>query len=239
MEQTTKLLVSVRSAAEARLAIEGGTDIIDVKQPSRGSLGQPDEKVVSEIVEVIQGKVPCSVALGEWRESKPMQLPKSISWAKVGLAGVSNTHERQQAWLAWLKAQRSFFPVQLVGVVYADQLRSGSIKFGRMLEWMIGVQQACETASGILVDTFIKDGRGLLYWQSLDKIRRWQKQCRQHGLFLALAGSLTLRDVSLLVKQVQPDVIAARGAACAGGARGASVQADRVRSLARCLRASS
>ena len=35
---------------------------------------------------------------------------------------------------------------------------------------------------------------------------------------------------------VQPDVIAVRGAACAGNARAGSIQPDRVRSLAQCLR---
>ena len=34
-----RLLVSVRSAAEARAALSGGADIIDAKEPSLGSLG--------------------------------------------------------------------------------------------------------------------------------------------------------------------------------------------------------
>ena len=34
-----QLLVSVRSAEEARAALEGGAALIDVKEPSRGSLG--------------------------------------------------------------------------------------------------------------------------------------------------------------------------------------------------------
>ena len=36
-----KLLVSVVSAEEARLALAGGADIIDVKDPSEGALGAP------------------------------------------------------------------------------------------------------------------------------------------------------------------------------------------------------
>ena len=36
-----KLLVSVVSAAEARAALRGGADVIDVKDPSRGALGAP------------------------------------------------------------------------------------------------------------------------------------------------------------------------------------------------------
>jgi uncharacterized protein (UPF0264 family) len=40
-----RLLVSVANAAEARTALEGDADIIDVKDPSRGSLGMADASV--------------------------------------------------------------------------------------------------------------------------------------------------------------------------------------------------
>ena len=36
-----RLLVSVVDAAEARLAVAGGVDIVDVKNPAEGSLGAP------------------------------------------------------------------------------------------------------------------------------------------------------------------------------------------------------
>ena len=35
----TRLLVSVRSAEEAEIALAGGADVIDVKEPRRGALG--------------------------------------------------------------------------------------------------------------------------------------------------------------------------------------------------------
>ncbi len=41
----TRLLVSVRSAAEAEIALSAGADLIDVKEPSRGSLGAADPAV--------------------------------------------------------------------------------------------------------------------------------------------------------------------------------------------------
>ena len=46
----TKLLVSVRSVAEARIALAGGVDLIDVKEPRRGSLGAADAGIIAEIV---------------------------------------------------------------------------------------------------------------------------------------------------------------------------------------------
>ena len=41
-----QLLVSVRSAGEAVDALAGGCQILDVKDPSRGSLGRADDSVV-------------------------------------------------------------------------------------------------------------------------------------------------------------------------------------------------
>ncbi|MEX0712176.1 MAG: (5-formylfuran-3-yl)methyl phosphate synthase, partial [Pirellulales bacterium] len=46
----TKLLVSVRSLAEARLALAAGVDLIDLKEPARGSLGALDPAVARQIV---------------------------------------------------------------------------------------------------------------------------------------------------------------------------------------------
>ena len=40
-EVAMRLLVSVVDAAEARLAVAGGVDIVDVKNPAEGSLGAP------------------------------------------------------------------------------------------------------------------------------------------------------------------------------------------------------
>ena len=46
----TRLLVSVRSAAEAEAALLGGADVIDVKEPDRGPLGRADDAVIAAVV---------------------------------------------------------------------------------------------------------------------------------------------------------------------------------------------
>ena len=54
-----RLLISVRDAAEARSAIAGGTDVIDVKEPSRGPLGRADDRVVREVVDTVRAARAC------------------------------------------------------------------------------------------------------------------------------------------------------------------------------------
>src|SRR5262245_15500947 len=89
----TRLLVSVRSAVEARTALDGGADIIDIKEPSHGSLGRANDRTIQEIIGVVKGRRLVSVALGEWQD-RPA-LPHFDGWwlAKVGFADNRDNHE--------------------------------------------------------------------------------------------------------------------------------------------------
>src|SRR5690242_18461623 len=60
-----KLLVSVRSAAEAQAALTGGASLIDVKEPARGSLGRADAATLTDVLRMVAGRRPVSAALGE------------------------------------------------------------------------------------------------------------------------------------------------------------------------------
>jgi uncharacterized protein (UPF0264 family) len=81
-----RLLVSVRNADEALMAARGGADIIDVKEPSKGSLGRASLENLLAIADALKQQqqhadrvrtepVPLSVALGEvqeWSESSSL-----------------------------------------------------------------------------------------------------------------------------------------------------------------------
>src|SRR3974377_74226 len=84
------LLISVRDAEEAKIALQSGADLIDVKEPLRGPLGPPDPRTVDEISRVISSKLPLSLALGElsdWDPKTWMLFPRGVSFAKRGLGG--------------------------------------------------------------------------------------------------------------------------------------------------------
>ena len=76
-----KLLVSVVSAAEARAALAGGADIIDVKDPREGALGAPSPRTLAEVVAAVDGAAPVSVALGDLPD-----LPHTAALAACGAA---------------------------------------------------------------------------------------------------------------------------------------------------------
>lgn len=60
-----RLLVSVADAADASAAIEGGADIIDAKDPSRGPLGPVNLATLGAIIATVAGRRPVSVAEGD------------------------------------------------------------------------------------------------------------------------------------------------------------------------------
>src|SRR6266496_2650971 len=91
--ETPGLLVSVRSVAEALTALAGGADVIDVKEPSRGSLGAADDDTISAVVRAVNGRAPVSAALGELVDliGSPIgdgtpTLVDGVSLFKIGLA---------------------------------------------------------------------------------------------------------------------------------------------------------
>ncbi len=225
----TQLLVSVRNADEARLALDAGAGLIDVKEPSRGPLGMPDSSVVREVVAVVGGRVAVSVALGELLEiSAPVGpiIPAGVGYAKLGLSGCGDRRDWVERWEAVLEA----YPpgVRRVAVVYADWQACRCPAPETIVAAASG--QRCEA---LLVDTFDKSrGRLLDHWPLAD-LGRFVERVRSAGMAIVLAGSL---DAAALtpVLSLEPDWIAVRGAVCRGGREG-QLDAALARTLVVCL----
>jgi hypothetical protein len=153
----------------------------------------------------------------------------SPTYLKLGFAGVSSPNEIQQ--LIQLAVER-VSPMNaspgIVAVAYADPERAGTVRPA-----LIPPLAKAAGAAGVLLDTYEKDGLGLLEWLSPGELLDWVRSARHEGLVSALAGSLRPGDLALIC-QVQPDVVGVRGAACIGGRRG-RVSEDRVRQFRRAL----
>jgi uncharacterized protein (UPF0264 family) len=236
------LLVSVRNLAEARAAIDGGCDRLDVKEPLRGPLGMADDDVIAGIAAFSlespgRDGLPCSVALGEmeeWRgQRSPFVPPRGVTDIKLGPA-------RTQTLEGWTEDWREIFdrlgsrqiePIRRVAVAYADwreaaapppeAILTAAIEFG---------------ANAFLIDTCRKDAGGLREVLNHHELRRLATTTRDAGLTFALAGSLRLGDIAPLA-EFQPDVIAVRGAACHQGHRSCEVSSECVRRLKAEIRA--
>jgi len=214
-----KLLVSVRSAAEARAALAGGADLIDVKEPSRGPLGPADPEEIREVLAAVGGRVPVSAALGEWLVWSDRPVPDGLEYAKWGLAELREL----QAWAVGLirKSTCARCPVL---AAYADFRRARSPE----PEWLVGAAIRFQFPA-FLIDTAVKDGSTLLDWIAPAALARMRFDLADAGVKVALAGSLDEAAIRRLAP-LAPDWFAVRGATCVGGRNG-TVCADRVRQL--------
>lgn len=209
------LLVSVRDAEEAAIAVAAAADVVDVKEPSRGPLGAADPAVLAEVADVVAGRVPLSAALGEVCD-RPAPLPASVAarlqFIKLGLAGCATVVD----WPArWQRATESYAAdLTRVAVIYADWRAARAPTPNEMLAW------AAEGGCGaLLVDTFDKRGGGLAELWSLEAVAELVAAARQLSLPVALAGSLTAEAIRRYVP-LGPAFVGVRGAACLGGREG-------------------
>ncbi|MGC8642264.1 MAG: (5-formylfuran-3-yl)methyl phosphate synthase [Isosphaeraceae bacterium] len=226
-----RLLVSVRSVAEASRAVEAGADIIDVKEPDFGSLGRADFSVWRQVRSALSPTVPLSVALGElneWLETGQAHPPagawEGLSYRKMGLAG---------AGLGWCQAWRELRSrlgrgkdPPWIAVAYADWKAAAAPDPNAILAT---VSDSPEIV-GILIDTWAKTEpfRPDAAWIA------WARRVHQTGLMLAVAGGLNRQSIPALAP-LAPDVVAVRGAACFGGARLAAIDPKRVAELTRAV----
>ena len=103
----------------------------------------------------------------------------------------------------------------------------------RFLRMWYAVLAADAGVTGVLIDTQVKDGAGLLHWLSPSELSAWVRHARGLGLLTGVAGALGAADLESACLGL-PDVVGFRGAACEGG-RSGRVAAARVASLRRRL----
>ena len=220
----TGLLVSVRSAIEARLAYQGGADIIDVKEPHLGSLGAATPSVWHEVYETVNQRVPVSIALGELCDDHAAPPTHRFAFAKMGLADCQHRMGWQRDWVRCMEALDP--ATGRVAVAYADWPVAGSPRPDDVLAF--GVEFGC---AALLVDTYQKSSGDLFSCLGDRSLRSLLEEARRQQIITVLAGSL--RELSFdAALALQPDYVAVRGAACAG-ARTACIDAGRVRQLKR------
>jgi (5-formylfuran-3-yl)methyl phosphate synthase len=224
-----RLLVSVVSGEEAQRALTGGADIIDVKDPGEGALGAPAPCVLSDVVRVVGTSAPVSVALGDLPD-----LPHTAALAargaalsgagfvKVGLRGVRDLGRAVAMMTAVADAVRvDGDGVSVIAAAYADAAALDPPALAPA--WLPALVERTRIA-GALVDTFVKDGRGLHSWLSESELADLMARTRRAGAIFAVAGQLRPGELC----RVAADVVGVRSAVCREGDRTSELQAELV-----------
>ncbi len=228
-----ELLISVTGAHEVGAAVAGGADIVDVKNPAEGSLGAGFPHVIRRVRALTPAETPVSAAIGDFPAlpgtaalAAAGAAACGVQYVKVGLLGPRD-HDQAFALLsAVCRAVRDVSPgARVMATAYADAHATGSLP---PLDLPAVAAEAA--ADGCMIDTAVKAGTTLFDELAPADLASFIEDCRDKGLLCALAGSLRAADIPRL-RELRPDIVGFRGAACADGRRDGAVDHAAVRRL--------
>jgi|YelNatPaOPRAMG01_1025707.scaffolds.fasta_scaffold35051_2 uncharacterized protein (UPF0264 family) len=212
-----KLLISVTCVEEALEALKGGADIIDVKNPSEGSLGGHYPWIVKEVRKAITN-TEVSAAVGD-----SPYLPGLVSLAcygitlcgvdyvKIGMYGPRSIDEALKLAEASCKAVKiANEKAKVVLAGYADYKEAKCLNPAVIPELAYRVN-----ADVAMIDTKIKNGFKTLHYLKIDELKEFINRAHSYGLKAALAGSLRIEDIKI-VGEIEADIVGFRGAVCIG-----------------------
>jgi (5-formylfuran-3-yl)methyl phosphate synthase len=226
-----RLMISVVSAEEARQALAGGADLIDIKNPADGSLGAHFPRVIREIKKICSGKIEISAAIGDMPN-----LPGTAALAALGAATCGADYikiglygpRRESEALAMLHEVRNAViesGVSIIAACYADYERTGTLDPS-----CLPALAASAGIRGCLIDTAIKDGSTLFEHLDRETLASLVRQAHDAGLLFAAAGSLREEDLPALA-DAGVDVVGLRTAICRDSQRNGPLDPARVRGL--------
>jgi uncharacterized protein (UPF0264 family) len=210
-----KVLISIRSFEELIPAIDGGADIIDLKNPDEGSLGASFPWLIKKI-RSYGNDFTLSVAIGDM-PNLPGTAALAASGAaacgadivKVGLYGPSSFKEGVKLLESVVKATKEINEnIWVVGAGYAD------FKFFNGIDAM-DIPAICNSAGAdvAMLDTLSKDGRKLFDFIDTEQLKKFVNKAHGYNLLAALAGSLEPKDIYIL-SDLGADVTGFRSAVC-------------------------
>ncbi|ABA56562.1 (5-formylfuran-3-yl)methyl phosphate synthase [Nitrosococcus oceani] len=221
-------LASARNLEEASYLLAEGPDIIDFKEPKRGVLGALPPETVRQAVALIGGRCQTSATIGDFfvESSQISQGVLEIAATGVDYVKIALFSNTQQAADCLISLQPlAARGVSMIGVIFADKQPDFS--------WIHLIKQA--GFKGIMLDTAVKDGRGLLSHLSLPELDNFIKVARNANLVSGLAGSLSIQDIPKLLS-LKANYLGFRSALCTAGNRCYRLDPKAVLSIKRAIR---
>jgi hypothetical protein len=221
-------MVSVQDLYEAKQALKGGADIVDVKNLQEALVGSAHPNVVKEIRDEVPSAHHASVTLGV--------VPDQIGTVSMAVyaAGILDAtsvkvgfmvREYNVALETLLAAKEALTGTQtkLIGSLFADNLlHDGGIDPDLMVK--LAKEGQCD---GFLIDTLVKDGRNLFDFVPEERLKEMVLEGKELGMSTALSGHLKMSDLDEL-SRVNPDIVGVRGAVCQKGDRDSRVHWESV-----------
>ena len=222
MRERIKLLVSPKSIEEAKIVVQQkDVDYIDCKNPIEGSLGANFPWIITKMKSLIppNSSQLLSATIGDFPN-----LPGSASLAalgaavsgadiiKIGLKGSTTEEDCIYLMKNVVKAVKTYNEnIKIVVAGYADRIRMNSSP-----DFLLLPNIAAKSGADIvMLDTFIKDGKGLFDFLSVEQLKLFKNKAKKLNLEVALAGYL-MKNSLPMVKKIMPDIIGVRSIVCEG-----------------------
>ncbi|TJW99429.1 MAG: dihydroneopterin aldolase, partial [Mesorhizobium sp.] len=176
----TRMLASVTGVDEAEIALSGGADVIDLKDPKAGALGAVSTQTIRRTISLIAGRAPVSAVCGdlpmepETIRAKAEEIAATgVDYVKIGFFPTANAAACAAA-LEPLAAR-----TKLIAVLFADLAPDFEL-----LPMLAG-----HRFHGAMVDTAIKASGRLLDHLPPERIPGFIDRARSLGLMVGLSAS--------------------------------------------------
>lgn len=222
------LMVSVQDLYEARQALKGGADIVDVKNLQEALVGSAHPHIVKQIREEVPSAHHASITLGVVPDqigtvAMAVYAAGSLDATSVKVGFMVREYEIALETLLMSKKALEGTQTKLIGSLFADNvLHEGGLDPNLMVR--LAKEGQCD---GFLIDTLVKDGRNLFDFLPEDRLKEMVLEGKELGMSTALSGHLKMSDIDELAR-VNPDIVGVRGAVCQKGDRDSRVHWESV-----------
>ena len=222
----TKFLISVKNSQEITDEIVQDVDIIDLKDPSKGSIGAWQISEIKKARLFLKSRIKISATLGDIFDNCEFKskLKKfdflNLNFLKFGLLSNSKNKLFEKLEIVWSIKPKT----NCVCVVFADQFLSLDTVIHELeLFKYYGVNT-------ILIDTFKKNQGDLLEICEITFLKKFIIKCKKIGLDVGLAGGIKESQIPKLIR-LQPSILGFRSAVCKENARYYELDSSKIKRL--------
>ena len=219
-------LVSVKNINEISDELLNEIDILDLKDPSKGSIGSWKNFEIKKVITRFKKRTKISATLGdifnnkEFKESLERFDNLNLDFVKFGLLSFANENLFEKLRLISLKQ----FRTKLVCVVFVDHKETFE-RVNRSIK--IFLDAGIEF---ILLDTFRKDEGNLLDFCNMEDLKEFISKCKHFNIKVGLAGGLKESQVPPLLC-LKPNIIGFRSAVCELNKRESLIKLKKVKRI--------
>ena len=227
----SNMLVSFKSQSEISEKNLKLVDILDLKNPEKGSLGAWSIVDIKNIVKIFGTKKIISATIGDMPDlTKVIKKIKIFDQLKLDFIKFGLFVENSDQMLKFLSNIKSCdFKTELVPVIFVDNANILKIAF-KNLESFKKFK-----FNFLLLDTFSKKNGDLFKNCSLNYLSKFIEKSKQYGLSIGLAGKLNKSQVPKLLK-LKPKIIGFRSAVCEKNDRNEKISEIELKKIHGCFK---